>query len=226
MHKHTKIIATISDKRCDSTFIQQLFDEGMDVVRMNSAHIDEEGFIRIVENVRAVSNRIALLLDTKGPEIRTTIAKAPYELKTGERIRIEGNPDGISSRDCIYVTHRDLAKDVEVGTDILIDDGEIGLKVIEIAPDHLICSVQNDGIVGSRKSVNIPGVRINLPTITDRDREFIALAVKYVIDFIAHSFVRSKDDVLEVQRILDNYNSDEIFTIAKNYSRMVSTIEE
>jgi pyruvate kinase len=207
MHKHTKIIATISDKRCDSSFIRQLFDEGMDVVRMNSAHINEEGFIRIVENVRAVSNRIALLLDTKGPEIRTTVAEAPYELKTGDIVRVEGNPAGISSRECIYVSYRNVANDIKVGEDILIDDGEIGLKVIEAASDHLICSVQNDGVVGSRKSVNIPGVRINLPTITDRDREFIALAVKYDIDFIAHSFVRSKEDVLEVQQILDSYNS-------------------
>ncbi len=128
----------------------------MDVVRMNSAHINEEGFIRIVENVRAVSNRIALLLDTKGPEIRTTVAESPYELKTGDIVPIKGSPDGISSRECIYVSYRNVANDVKVGEDILIDDGEIGLKVIEVASDHLICSVQNDGVVGSRKSVNIP----------------------------------------------------------------------
>ncbi|MDD3787793.1 MAG: pyruvate kinase [Petrimonas sp.] len=207
MNKHTKIVATISDKRCDIPFIQQLFDAGMDVVRMNSAHIKEEGFLKIINNVRAVSNRIALLIDTKGPEIRTTVTQSPIELKTGDRIRVAGNPDGISSPDCICVSYIDIAAEMHVGEDILIDDGEISLKVIEVNADHLVCSVQNDGTIGSRKSVNIPGVRINLPTITERDREFIRLAVEHDIDFIAHSFVRSKKDVLEVQKILDDYKS-------------------
>ncbi|HOV70884.1 MAG TPA: pyruvate kinase [Dysgonamonadaceae bacterium] len=207
MHKHTKIIATISDKRCDTSFIQQLFNEGMDVVRMNSAHLDEEGFLTIVHNVRAASNRIALLLDTKGPEIRTTVVDAPIELHTGDLIRIAGNPEGISSREVIYVSYADIAKAMQPGEDILIDDGEIDLKVEEVYSDYIVCRVQNDGVVGSRKSVNIPGVRINLPTITERDRKFIRLAVENDIDFIAHSFVRNKEDVLEVQKILDEYRS-------------------
>lgn len=207
MHKHTKIIATISDKRCDTSFIQQLFNEGMDVVRMNSAHLNKEGFLKIVHNVREVSNRIALLLDTKGPEIRTTKAEAPIELYAGDLIRIAGNPNGISSREVIYVSYPDIAKEMQPGEDILIDDGEIDLKVEEVHADYILCRVQNDGVVGSRKSVNIPGVRINLPTITDRDRKFIRLAIESDIDFIAHSFVRNKEDVLAVQKILDEYNS-------------------
>ena len=207
MLKHTKIVATISDKRCDVPFIQQLFDEGMDVVRLNSAHLDQEGFLKIITNVRAVSDRIAILVDTKGPEIRTTAALAPIELATGERVKMIGDPRGISSKETIYVSYPNIADEMKVGDDILIDDGEIDLKVIGKEDDCLLCSVQNDGTVGSRKSVNIPGVRINLPTITDRDRDFIALANKYEVDFIAHSFVRSKEDVLEVQAILDELKS-------------------
>lgn len=207
MLKHTKIVATISDKRCDVPFIQQLFDEGMDVVRLNSAHLDQEGFLKIITNVRAVSDRIAILVDTKGPEIRTTAALAPIELATGERVKVIGDPRGISSKETIYVSYPNIADEMKVGDDILIDDGEIDLKVIGKEDDCLLCSVQNDGTVGSRKSVNIPGVRINLPTITDRDRDFIALANKYEVDFIAHSFVRSKEDVLEVQAILDELKS-------------------
>lgn len=207
MLKHTKIVATISDKRCDVPFIQQLFDEGMDVVRLNSAHLDQEGFLKIITNVRAVSDRIAILVDTKGPEIRTTAALAPIELATGERVKVIGDPRGISSKETIYVSYPNIADEMKVGDDILIDDGEIDLKVIGKEDDCLLCSVQNDGTVGSRKSVNIPGVRINLPTITDRDRDFIALADKYEVDFIAHSFVRSKEDVLEVQAILDELKS-------------------
>lgn len=207
MLKHTKIVATISDKRCDVPFIQQLFDEGMDVVRLNSAHLDQEGFLKIITNVRAVSDRIAILVDTKGPEIRSTAALAPIELATGERVKVIGDPRGISSKETIYVSYPNIADEMKVGDDILIDDGEIDLKVIGKEDDCLLCSVQNDGTVGSRKSVNIPGVRINLPTITDRDRDFIALADKYEVDFIAHSFVRSKEDVLEVQAILDELKS-------------------
>lgn len=207
MHKHTKIVATISDKRCDVPFLTQLFNEGMDVVRLNSAHLQKEGFLKIINNVRAVSERIAILVDTKGPEIRTTFTEEPLELKTGDYIRIEGNPNGITTKECIYLSYPHIVDQMKVGEDLLIDDGEIDLKVVEKKENHLVCVVQNDGTVGSRKSVNIPGVRINLPTITNRDKEFIRFSVENNVDFIAHSFVRSKDDVLEVQKILDDLNS-------------------
>lgn len=207
MLKYTKIVATISDKRCEVPFVQQLFDEGMNVVRMNSAHLNEEGFTKIINNVRAVSDRIALLMDTKGPEIRTTIATDPIILKTGERIRVEGNPDGISSHNVIYVSYKNLAKEMEIGKDILIDDGEIDLKIIEVHDDHLICTVQNDGIVGSRKSVNIPDARINLPSLTEKDKKNILFAIENNLDFIAHSFVRNRQDILDVQAILDEHDS-------------------
>ena len=207
MLKHTKIVATISDKKCEVDFLQQLFDEGMNVVRMNSAHLDDEGFLKIINNVRQVSSRIGLLVDTKGPEIRTTITEEDIHLKTGDIIRIEGNPEGVSSRDAIYVSYTNLTQRMEVGKVILIDDGEVELKVIEVHPNHLICVSQNDGIVGSRKSVNIPDVRINLPSLTEKDIHNIKFSIENDVDFIAHSFVRSKQDVLDVQKILDEHNS-------------------
>ena len=207
MLKKTKIIATISDQRCDIPFVQALFDAGMNVVRLNSAHLDEEGLLKIINNVRSVSERIAILVDTKGPEIRTTFAEAPIVLKMGDRIQVVGNPEGISTRDTVYVSYPYIARELRVGDDILIDDGELDLKVIEINGNTLICSVENDGKIGSRKSVNIPNVRINLPAITERDKSFIVLAAKYNVDFIAHSFVRSKEDVIAVQEILDELQS-------------------
>ena len=97
-HKHTKIVATISDKRCEVPFLKELYEAGMNVVRLNSAHLDEKGFMSIINNVREVSDEIAILVDTKGPEIRTTFAEGDIELKTGEEIKIVGNPDGISTR--------------------------------------------------------------------------------------------------------------------------------
>lgn len=207
MYKQTKIIATISDKRCDVPFLRQLFEAGMNVVRLNSAHLDEAGFLKIIHNVREVSNRIAILVDTKGPEIRTTFAEKPIELKTGDQIKIKGDPTSESSQEAICISYPGITDEMKVGDDILIDDGEIDLKVIAVTPKYLLCSAQNDGFVGSRKSVNIPGVRISLPAITDRDREFIALSVKHNVDFIAHSFVRSREDVLAVQEILDKLKS-------------------
>lgn len=214
MLKHTKIVATISDKKCEVDFLKKLFDEGMNVVRMNSAHLNEEGFLKIINNVRQVSNRLALLIDTKGPEIRTTVANEDILLKTGDVIRVEGNPEGISSKDIIYVSYRNLTQRMEVGKDILIDDGEVDLKVIEVHDNHLVCISQNDGVVGSRKSVNIPDVRIDLPSLTEKDKENIVFAIKNDVDFIAHSFVRSKQDVLDVQKILEEHNSH-IKVIAK-----------
>jgi len=207
MLKSTKIIATISDKRCDVPFLEQLYNAGMNVVRLNSAHLGEEGFLKIIHNVRQVSRQIAILVDTKGPEIRTTVTENPIELKTGDNIRVVGDPAGISSRETLYISYAKITDAMHPDDNILIDDGEIDLKVIAVNTDSLLCCAMNDGVIGSRKSVNIPGVRINLPAITDRDRDFIALAVRNEVDFIAHSFVRNREDVQDVQRILNELKS-------------------
>ncbi|MCD7971148.1 MAG: pyruvate kinase [Candidatus Azobacteroides sp.] len=214
MAKQTKIVATISDKRCDVDFLCELFDAGMNVVRLNTAHLDEAGLTKIVTNVRAVSNKIAILIDTKGPEVRTTIVKEPIPLNTGDRIFVQGNPGMETTRECIYVTYENFVNDLSVGTDLLIDDGNIELVVIGKQDNKLICEVLNNGVLESRKSVNVPGVRINLPSITERDKTNILYAIKNDLDFIAHSFVRSKQDVMDVQKILDEHNSD-IKIIAK-----------
>lgn len=208
MSKSTKIVATISDKRCDVEFLQAMFDEGMNVVRMNSAHLDAEGFTKIITNVRAVSNQIAILMDTKGPEVRTTIAKDDeIKLYTGDVVKVVGNPDLVSTRECIAVNYPFFVRDLNVEDDILFDDGEIDLKVESKDEDSLYCKVLNDGVLGSRKSVNVPGVRINLPSLTEKDRKNILFAIENDLDFIAHSFVRNKHDLLDIQNILDAHNS-------------------
>jgi pyruvate kinase len=216
MTKHTKIVATISDKRCDIDFIKSLFEAGMNVVRMNSAHLNEEGFATIINNVRAVSQEIGILMDTKGPEIRTTANEdgKNIAIKTGDILHFVGNPDQLTTSQCISCSYPNLVKDLNTGLDLLIDDGEIDLKVIDKTADFLVCEAQNDGVLGSRKSVNIPGVRINLPTLTEKDKKNILLAIDYGVDFIAHSFVRSKQDVLAIQEILDD-NVSPIKIIAK-----------
>ena len=208
MLKHTKIVATISDQRCDVPFLSDLYKAGINVVRLNSAHMEEEGMDRVVGNVRAVSNSIGILMDTKGPEIRTTKVAAPIEFKTGERVCIVGNPNGETTHEQICVTYENFVNDMNVGDDMLIDDGEIELKVVEKkGSECLYCEVLNDSTLGGRKGVNVPGVRINLPSLTDRDRRNIRYCINNKLDFIAHSFVRSKQDVLDIQRILDEHSS-------------------
>ena len=207
MKKHTKIVATVSDQRCDVEFVRQLYKAGMNVVRMNTAHLDTEGLNKIVTNVRQVSEKIALLIDTKGPEIRTTVCDGNISLNTGDVVKVVGAPGQQTTRECICVSYVKVADDVTVGSHLLIDDGEIDLLVKEKNSDELICSVLNNGVLGSRKSVNVPGVRINLPSLTERDFHFINYAIENDIDFIAHSFVRNADDVKEIQRILDEHDS-------------------
>lgn len=209
MLKHTKIVATISDQRCDVEFIDSLYKAGMNVVRLNTAHMGEEGLSRVVNNTRAVSDRIGILMDTKGPEVRTTVnvGKEEIEFKTGEKVKIIGDPEKETSHDCIYVSYKNFVHDLIVGSDILIDDGDLELKVIEKQPEYLLCEVGNDASLGNRKSVNVPGVRINLPSLTEKDRKNILWAIENQLDFIAHSFVRNKQDVLDIQRILDEHNS-------------------
>ena len=207
MLKHTKIVATVSDQRCEVEFIRSLYKAGMNVVRLNSAHMVEEGFNRVVGNTRAVSNHIALLMDTKGPEIRTTKTAQPLELKTGDRIKVMGNPDGETTRECICLSYKNFVADMSVGGELLIDDGDLDLKVIEKHSDYLVCEALNDATLGSRKSDNVPGVRISLPSLTEKDRTSILYCIKNNLDFIAHSFVRCKQDVLDIQRILDEHNS-------------------
>lgn len=206
--KQTKIVASISDRRCDSDFIRSLFEAGMNVVRMNTAHADEQGIRRIISNVRAVSHHIGILIDTKGPEVRTTTCEEPIRYKTGDVVKIFGRPEMNTTHDIVNLSYQNFAADVHEGCHILFDDGAIDMVVIGINGPAVIAQVQNDGVLGSRKSVNVPGVHIDLPTLTGKDRKNIMLAIEEDIDFIAHSFVRSAADVRAVQAILDAYNSD------------------
>lgn len=212
--KRTKIVATISDKNCEPEFLNDLFEAGMDVVRINSAHASLEAAVKMINNVRQVSDRIAILIDTKGPEIRTTVCDEPVHLQKGNRINVIGNPDKKTSAEAIYVSYPLFSSDVPLDSVILIDDGEIELKAVRKNGSALECTIENDGILGSRKSVNVPGSRINLPSLTEKDRAFLKLAAENEVDFIAHSFVRSKQDILDVQAVLDTYKS-EIKIIAK-----------
>lgn len=207
MYKKTKIVATISDLRCDKEFIRQLYDKGMNVVRLNTAHQSTEDTIKVINNVRSVSEKIPLMLDTKGPEIRTTPSDYKVAVKKGDHIKIKGDPTLSSTPECIYVNYAHFAAEMTPGKKILIDDGELEFIVVEKSADALICIATNDGNVKGKKSVNVPGVKFNLPSLNQKDIAYIQLAIDNDIDFIAHSFVRNKEDVMAIQQILDNQKS-------------------
>ncbi len=226
LKKRTKIVATISDKNCEPEFLRRLHESGMDVVRINSAHLDPEGVRKIVSNARSVSDKLAILLDTKGPEIRTTICDEPIRFLKGETVRVAGDAEAKTTHEVINVNYCDIAKYVPEGVFILIDDGELEIKITGREGRSLIGRMENDGTLGSRKTVNIPQVRINLPSVSERDLSFIDLAVELDLEFIAHSFVRSKEDVLAVQRLLDKRSSP-IKIIAKIENQQgVDNLEE
>ncbi|MBR7125398.1 MAG: pyruvate kinase, partial [Prevotella sp.] len=206
--KQTKIVCSISDRRCDQDFLRRLFLAGMNVVRMNTAHATPEGIKTIIRNTRAVSPHIGILIDTKGPEVRTTNVAAPISYKPGDVVKVFGRPEMDTTHDIVNLTYTDITRDVKVGDHLLFDDGALDMLVIENTGPMLVAQVQNEGVLGARKSVNVPGQHIDLPALTSKDRKNILLAIEEDIDFIAHSFVRSAADVRAVQAILDAYDSD------------------
>src|SRR3989339_1617991 len=210
MHeKKTKIICTISDRRCNPEFIQSLYEAGMNVVRINSAHTSLDSSLKIVENVRKVSDKIAILIDTKGPEIRITKMddSEGFTVEAGDSVEFADNVEGISTKGLLYTNYYNFVAEVPVGVNILIDDGEISLTTIGKKDGRLICVANNKGIISGKKSLNVPNVNIKLPSISDKDREFILWAIENNLDFIAHSFVRNRDDLMAVQKILNEHNS-------------------
>ena len=216
--KKTKIICTVSDRRCDVEFIRSLYENGMNVIRINSAHATLEGARQIVDNVRAVSDKIGILIDTKGPEVRLTGIADPdgIQVNKGDLVSIYGGEEKESSENGLYTNCRTFVRDVPVGSRILIDDATLELHVKEKNEDRLLCEIGNKGVIKGKKSINVPNVHINLPALTDKDRTFIRWAIDADIDFIAHSFVRSKDDLFEIQKMLDD---------AKSHIKIISKIE-
>ncbi|MEZ5104043.1 MAG: pyruvate kinase [Draconibacterium sp.] len=211
--RQTKIVATISDKRCEKEFIQSLFNAGMNVARINTAHISVESGKEMVDNIRKVSDKIAILIDTKGPEIRTCTTQNELVVTKGETVTLS-HKKVLGPMPHICVNYDHFVADINAGNKILIDDGDIEITVVEKKRAHLICRIENSGTIKNNKSLNVPGVEIKLPSLSGKDKEFIKFAIEQDLDFIAHSFVRNKHDIQEVQKLLDEGDS-KIKIIAK-----------
>jgi len=212
MLRKTKIICTIGPASEDVQTLRKLIAQGMDVARLNFSHGSHQEHAQRIQNIRQASKEegkiVAILLDTKGPEIRTgQLKESQVELVAGQTFvltteDIQGDDQRVS------VSYEGLPNDVRPGSTILIDDGLIGLIVEKIEGTEIVCTVQNGGLLGNRKGVNIPGVEVNLPGITPKDAEDIRFGIEQGVDFIAASFVRKPQDVLEIRKILEDRNAD------------------
>lgn len=219
--RKTKIVCTIGPASESVEMLTGLIEAGMNVARLNFSHGTHDEHKRRIKNIRQAAKNtgknIAILLDTKGPEIRThKMANGAIELKEGNRgiismIEVEGTSERFS------VTYKGLIHDVKVGSKILLDDGLIGLEVVEIDQFngliHVI--VLNSGVLKNNKGVNVPGVSVNLPGITEKDKNDILFGIEQKIDFIAASFVRRAADVLEIRKILEENHANYIQIIPK-----------
>ena len=216
MHS-TKIICTIGPATRPYDRLEALIAAGCNVVRVNMSHASQETAASVSADVRRISPHCAMLLDTRGPEVRTTEVKTPVMLKTGTEIMMAGGASATTA-DCIYVTYHGLSRVLDEGTQVLLADGQIELEVLRIEDRQLRCKVINGGELGSRKGVNIPGVRLPMPFVSEQDASDITFAVRQQFDFIAASFVGDADDVLWVRRLVERAGGD-LAIISKIESR-------
>ena len=228
--KKTKIVATIGPASESEEVLRKLFTEGVNVARLNFSHGSHEEHKVKIDRIKKLRREmdipIGIMLDTKGPEIRLGDIDGEVLLKSGEEF-ILTNKDLVGDEKIASISYKDLYKDVRVGGKILIDDGLVELLVKEIRGEEIITEVENSGLVSSHKGVNVPGANLNLPALTERDIEDIKFGIKEDIDFIAASFVRSREDVLAIRKVLEEERDYTTKIISKIESqRAVEEIDE
>lgn len=219
--KKTKIVCTIGPKTESVEMLKNLLDKGMNVMRLNFSHGDYEEHGNRIKNFRqALSEtglRGAVLLDTKGPEIRTMALedKKDVSIQAGQKFTFTTDKTVIGNKDKVAVTYENFAKDLKVGNTVLVDDGLIALEVQEINGNEVVCIAKNSGDLGENKGINLPGVSIQLPALSEKDIRDLKFGCENNVDFIAASFIRKAEDVREVRRVLHENGGDRILIISK-----------
>ncbi|MCD8250160.1 MAG: pyruvate kinase, partial [Lachnospiraceae bacterium] len=217
--RRTKIVCTLGPSTDDEAVLRQLMLDGMAVARMNfshGTHAEQKTRLDMVKRLRAeLGLPIAALLDTKGPEIRIgDIDGGKLELKMGQSFRLTPE-DILGTQEMVSITYKDLYRDVCPGDSILIDDGLIGMEVKAIEDTVIVCEVRNGGFISNHKGVNVPGVELKMPFISRKDREDILFGIEQGFDFIAVSFTRTAEDVMEIRKLLEENGGGNIHIIAK-----------
>jgi len=217
----TKIIATIGPSTNKYNDLRDLHSAGMNVARINMSHASHADAISIIESIQKLNKiqsdlfgPIGILLDTQGPEIRTGINHSDIDLQTGDVVNLTIRDDVDVETSSIKINYKGLIRSVDKGSKISIDNGLLNFQVLAKDKENLKCKVLDGGTLGSKRHVNLPGVRVDLPSITKKDRKDISFAIKHNVSFIALSFVRSAKDVVTLRSILKRKKS-QIKIIAK-----------
>lgn len=205
--RKTKIIATIGPATMDAGMIEKLVAAGMDIARINMSHARPDQVRQIVQSIREASadaeRRVGILMDLQGPAIRTGDLLEPLHLMPGDRIALTVRGEVDAQLPSIAVNYDHLVNDIKVGDAVLVDNGNLHLTVVEKRSNRITCEVVTQGTLGSRRHINLPGVRVSLPALTDKDIEDVDLGIELGVDFIALSFCREPEDVLRLKGILD-----------------------
>ena len=220
MMKRTKIVCTMGPNSDKPGMLEQLIDAGMDVARFNFSHGDHAEHKARIDRLKEVRKAkklpIAILLDTKGPEIRTGLLEGGKKIRLDEgSVLVLTTEEIVGNAQKLSVSYPDLPADLKTGNTILIDDGLIELKVTDLTDTEITCQVINGGELGERKGVNVPNVAVNLPALTDKDKSDILFGIEQDVDYIAASFVRKAEDVREIKSFLKEHGGDHIDVIAK-----------
>ena len=230
--RKTKIICTLGPAVDDDIMITKLIQAGMDCARLNFSHGTHEEQKERIDRVRRICHEIdmpvAILLDTKGPEIRVqTFENGSVILEKGQTFTLDTNKDVPGDNTRVSLTYDKLSKYVSEGTTILIDDGKIGMKVVKTSGDKVICKVTNGGKLSNRKSINLPNQEIPMPYISETDKADILFGISQNVDYIAASFVRTADDVKKLRKLLNDNGGSHIQIISKiENGQGVNNLEE
>lgn len=229
--RKTKIICTMGPATEDDAVLRSLMSAGMNVARINFSHGTHESAKKMIDRIKRIREEldlpVAILLDTKGPEIRLkTFKDGKAELKAGERFTLRTD-DCEGDNTQASITYKNLPQDIGVGTTLLIDDGLIELEAISVNSDRIVCEIKNSGIVSDKKGINVPNVSLSMPYMCEKDMADILFGIENDIDFVAASFARSADDIIEVRNLLEKNGGADIQIIAKiENSEGVENIDE
>lgn len=209
--RRTKIIATVGPATDSPEMLEELIRAGVNVFRINMSHAKHPQVRELVNDIREVASkmitRVSIMMDTQGPEIRTGDIEGVLDLEVGQHIGITVRGEKSAEEVSVDVNYDQLVDDIRVGDVVMIDNGEMELKVLEKKHNQLVCEVLTRGTLKSRRHVNLPGVRVNLPALTQKDKQDIALGIEVGVDWFAMSFVREPEDVLRLKAILDYHDA-------------------